>query len=66
MARAAASASSTAPLDARVPPAGARNGPGNRAHDAPRGNLPIVLLCGGDKASQARDIAVALMLAKEV
>ena len=26
----------------------------------------IVLLCGGDKGSQARDIALALMLAKEV
>ena len=30
------------------------------------GNLLIVLLCGGDKGSQARDIALALMLAKEV
>jgi hypothetical protein len=31
-----------------------------------RGNLLIVLLCGGDKDSQARDIAAALTLAKEV
>ena len=38
----------------------------DRAYDVQRGNLLIVLLCGGDKGSQARDIALALMLAKEV
>lgn len=31
-----------------------------------RGSLLIVLLCGGDKGAQAKDIAVALKLAKEV
>ena len=41
-------------------------GPGFRVYYVQRGNLLIVLLCGGDKGSQARDIALALMLAKEV
>jgi putative component of toxin-antitoxin plasmid stabilization module len=31
-----------------------------------RGSVPIVLLCGGDKSTQAKDIALALKLAKEV
>ena len=41
-------------------------GPGYRVYYVQRGNLLIVLLCCGDKGSQARDIALALMLAKEV
>ena len=41
-------------------------GPGYRAYYVPRGSLLIVLLCGGDKDSQAKDIALALTLAKEV
>jgi putative addiction module killer protein len=31
-----------------------------------RGSLLIILLCGGDKSAQAKDIAMALKLAKEV
>ena len=31
-----------------------------------RGSLLIVLPCGGDESAQAKDIAVALKLAKEV
>ena len=31
-----------------------------------RGSLLIVLPCGGDKSSQAKDIALAVKLAKEV
>jgi len=31
-----------------------------------RGSLLIILLCGGDKSEQAKDIALALRLAKEV
>jgi putative addiction module killer protein len=31
-----------------------------------RGTLLIILLCGGDKSTQAKDIASALKLAKEV
>jgi putative addiction module killer protein len=41
-------------------------GPGYRVYYVQRGNLLIVLLCGGDKSNQAKDIAMALKLAKEV
>lgn len=41
-------------------------GPGYRVYYVQRGNLLIVLLCGGDKDSQAKNIALALTLAKEV
>ncbi|AHK04613.1 MULTISPECIES: type II toxin-antitoxin system RelE/ParE family toxin [Rhizobium/Agrobacterium group] len=40
-------------------------GPGYRVYFQRRGNVLIVLLCGGDKGSQARDIAAAHKLAKE-
>ena len=39
-------------------------GPGYRVYFQRRGNLLIVLLCGGDKSSQPRDIATAKELAK--
>ncbi|HEX4077296.1 MAG TPA: type II toxin-antitoxin system RelE/ParE family toxin [Rhizomicrobium sp.] len=41
-------------------------GPGYRAYYVQRGSLLIVLLCGGDKRAQAKDIAMAVKLAKEV
>ena len=41
-------------------------GPGYRVYFAERGSSLTVLLCGGDKRSQARDIARALELAREV
>jgi putative addiction module killer protein len=41
-------------------------GPGYRVYFVRRGNSLVVLLCGGDKRSQDRDIARALELAKEV
>lgn len=40
-------------------------GPGYRVYFQRKGNLLIVLLCGGNKNSQARDIATAKELAKE-
>ncbi|WP_376711299.1 type II toxin-antitoxin system RelE/ParE family toxin [Pseudochrobactrum lubricantis] len=40
-------------------------GPGYRVYFQKRGNILIVLLCGGDKGSQERDIATAKKLAKE-
>jgi putative addiction module killer protein len=42
------------------------SGPGYRVYYVRRGNLLIVLLCGGDKDSQSADIALALRLAREV
>ncbi len=40
-------------------------GPGYRVYFQRRGSLLIVLLCGGAKSSQARDIATAKKLAKD-
>jgi putative addiction module killer protein len=40
-------------------------GPGYRVYYVQRGDILIVLLCGGDKRTQAKDIAHALKLAKE-
>ena len=42
------------------------HGPGYRVYFVRRGETLIVLLCGGDKGSQARDIARAKALAKEI
>jgi putative addiction module killer protein len=40
-------------------------GLGYRIYFQQRGNTLVVLLCGGDKASQARDIVAAKKLAQE-
>ncbi len=40
-------------------------GPGYRIYCVRRGDVLIVLLCGGDKSSQKKDIASARKLAKE-
>ncbi len=42
------------------------HGPGYRLYAVQQGELLIILLCGGDKGSQKRDIRTALELAKEV
>ena len=42
------------------------HGPGYRVYFVRRGELLVVLLGGGDKKSQRRDIAAALALAKVV
>ena len=41
-------------------------GPGYRVYFVQRGEVVVILLCGGDKASQDRDIERAKVLAKEV
>ncbi len=41
------------------------HGPGYRVYFKRSGDTVIVLLCGGDKGSQAKDIAAAKRLAKE-
>ncbi len=40
-------------------------GPGYRVYFQRRGNTIVVLLCGGDKSTQAKDIKIAKKLAKE-
>jgi putative addiction module killer protein len=41
-------------------------GPGYRMYFVSRGKTVVILLCGGDKLSQARDIARAIDLAQKV
>ena len=41
------------------------HGPGYRVYYLLRGQVLIVLLCGGDKSSQVDDIRDALKIAKE-
>jgi putative addiction module killer protein len=41
-------------------------GSGYRIYYARRGDVVVILLCGGDKGSQARDIERARALAREV
>ena len=41
-------------------------GPGYRVYFVRRGNLLVILLCGGDKKTQPADIARAKIMAEEV
>ncbi len=41
-------------------------GPGYRIYFVRRGEVVVILLCGGDKSTQKRDIRHAIELAKEV
>ena len=40
-------------------------GPGYRVYFQQRGTTLVILLCGGDKGSQARDIEAAKRLARD-
>ena len=54
------------PLDNGLFEAKIKYGPGFRLYFVNRGQRIIVLLCGGDKSTQARDIKQARKLAKEI
>ncbi|TDU28446.1 putative addiction module killer protein [Panacagrimonas perspica] len=41
-------------------------GPGYRVYFTVRGSVVVILLCGGDKGSQKRDIAKAKQMVKEI
>ena len=41
-------------------------GPGYRVYFVKRGNEVVILLCGGDKSRQTKDIKQAIEMAKEV
>ena len=41
------------------------HGPGYRIYFMQRGQVLVVLLCGGDKATQARDISAAKAMAAD-
>lgn len=42
------------------------HGPGYRVYFMRRGDILVILLCGGDKGSQARDIARAKAMAEQL
>ncbi len=41
-------------------------GPGYRIYFTRMGDTIVILLCGGDKSSQSRDIVLAKQMAKEI
>ena len=41
-------------------------GPGHRVYFVQRGEVIVVLLCGGDKRTQERDIGRAIAMAREL
>ncbi len=41
-------------------------GPGYRLYFVKRGQMAVILLCGGDKRTQNRDIADAIAMVKEL
>ncbi len=53
------------PVGHRVSELRIHYGPGYRVYFQKRGNTIIVLLCGGDKSTQAKDIKAAKRLAEE-
>lgn len=54
------------PVSRRVAEARFDFGPGYRLYFTKRGSTIIVLLCGGDKSTQQRDIAEAISIAADI
>ena len=56
----------TKPVGSGVSELRVDHGPGYRVYFAQRGGIFVILLCGGGKRSQSRDIMFAKALAKEL
>jgi putative addiction module killer protein len=54
-----------APVDDGVSELRIHHGPGYRVYFRRKGDTMVILLCGGSKSSQARDIMVAKRLAED-
>jgi putative addiction module killer protein len=59
-------AGDVAPVGGGISELRIHHGPGYRVYFATRGKTLIVLLCGGDKSTQAQDIKIARILAADL
>src|ERR1700722_6397402 len=58
-------AGDTAPVGEGISELRIHHGPGYRIYFQRRGNIVVILLCGGNKSTQARDIKTARRLVDE-
>ncbi|MDR6632708.1 putative addiction module killer protein [Phyllobacterium sp. 1468] len=58
-------AGDVAPVGAGISELRVHHGPGYRVYFQRRGDLIILLLCGGDKSTQEKDIGMAKQIAAE-